>query len=431
MYKKLFIGGNIVLFILLILAMAQDLFRPWMPYQRQYRKMQIEQATTPEAKAMINRRPTEIKQLLLPSFKEVDRCITCHQGMDPLATPTLANDFKENPFKSHPGDFLKNHPPEKFGCVMCHSGQGLATTFVGAGHSPRDAAQKDDWRKKHDWEPAHHWESPMLTAPFIQAACVRCHGDFESVPGMEAAVKGKQLLTSHGCLGCHQWKGEGGPISVDLAEETANKPLSRIDFSHTGLEKEDQTLLNWIRLHFVDDTWKLVPGDPQAHFNKEPIAPSGMPDFREELSAEDADALATYILSGKSGSIPHTVYRPGPKQPTFEEMKFTSHIQAGKWSFDRHGCAGCHGLGGKGGRRNFNYTGGFEPALVKTVPNYTRDELRKKIREGVQVVGKEDPKGATPPLYMPAWKDKIKGAELEALLDYLFSIGEKQEDWGG
>jgi len=55
----------------------------------------------------------------------------------------------------------------------------------------------------------------------------------------------------HGCLGCHQWHSEGGPDHVDLAEETANKPLSRIDFSHTGLAPEDRTLLNWIRLHFV------------------------------------------------------------------------------------------------------------------------------------------------------------------------------------
>src|SRR5688572_29702888 len=121
MYRKIFIWGNVLLFVLLILAIAQDLFRPWMPFQRKYRDMQAAEAP-PEAKKIIAGRPTEIKQLILSDLAQVDRCITCHQGMDPIATPTLSNTFKENPYKSHPGDLLKTHPPEKFGCVVCHSG---------------------------------------------------------------------------------------------------------------------------------------------------------------------------------------------------------------------------------------------------------------------------------------------------------------------
>ncbi len=430
MYRKIFLWGNIALFVVIVLAIGSDTFRPWMPYQRKYRAMQIEAETAPEAKQIIAARPIQIKQTMLPDLGEVDRCMTCHQGMDPLATPSLTNSFKENPFKSHPGDFLTNHPPDKFGCVVCHRGQGLATTFIGAAHSPKNEEQKKEWKKHHDWEPAEHWHHPMLNAPFIQASCVKCHDNFESIQGLEVAAKGKQLLSTHGCMGCHQWRGEGGPISVDLAEETANKPLSRIDFSHTGLDPEDQTLLNWVRLHFVKDTWELVPGDPKGKYNAEPIAPSGMPDYREELSTDDATALTTFILSGRTSKYPHNYHVSGPSAQTFQTMKFRSRIQAGKWVFDKYGCAGCHGLNGVGGRRNYNYTGGFNPSLIKTVGTYTRDELRKKIKEGVAVVGKEDPEGPTPPLYMPPWEDKIKGEEMEALLDYLFSIAEKTEDWG-
>jgi len=69
--------------------------------------------------------------------------------MDSIATPTLQNSFTQNPFKSHPGDFLKNHAPEKFGCVTCHGGQGIATTFIGAAHTPKDEAQKAEWKKKY------------------------------------------------------------------------------------------------------------------------------------------------------------------------------------------------------------------------------------------------------------------------------------------
>ena len=64
------------------------------------------------------------------------------------------------------------------------------------------------------------------------------------------------------------------------------------------------------------------------------------------------------------------------------------------------------------------------------LPDEVVEELRKKIHDGVPLVDKEDEKGPTPPLYMPSWKDKIKGQELEALLDYLFSIGEKEKsEW--
>jgi mono/diheme cytochrome c family protein len=447
MYKKLFLWGNIALFLLLILAIGKDLFRPWMPYQRKYRDMQVAAENAPEAKQLIGSRPIEIKQTILPDLSQVDRCLTCHQGMDPIATPSLINDFKENPYKSHPGNFLKTHPPEKFGCTICHGGQGLSTDFVGAGHTPKDDAQRADWKKKYGWEPAEHWERPMLSNPYIQASCVKCHGNFTSLPGEEVVARGKQLLQTHGCLGCHQWHGEGGPISVDLAEETSNKPLTRIDFSHTGLDAEDRTLLNWIRLHFVKDPKELVPGDPKAEVNTEPIAPSGMQDFTKpsaafpdkgpELTSDDATALTTYILSQQALSsgptpptIPHSYYVDGPKEPTFEDVRGHGRIAAGKWVYDKYGCAACHGLNAKGGRFNYNYQGGgWEPVLVKTVPNYTRDELRKKIQQGVAVVSKEDPKGPTPPLYMPPWKDKIKGEEMEALLDYLFSIGEKQEEF--
>jgi len=117
------------------------------------------------------------------------------------------------------------------------------------------------------------------------------------------------------------------------------------------------------------------------------------PDKGPELSEDDATALTTYILSARSEKIPYNYYIPGRPEAKFADMHFSSRKEAGKWVFDRYGCAGCHGLNGKGGRRNFNYQGdGHEPVLVKTVGNYTREELRKKIQYGVPVVNKENPK---------------------------------------
>jgi len=461
MYRKLFILGNITLLVLFMAAVVEDLAGPYLPhgwaaYQIAYRKMQAAAESAEEAKKAIMGRGIQIQQIMTPDLGQIDRCTSCHAGMDSIATPSMQNSFTDNPYKSHPGNFLKDHPPEKFGCVICHGGQGIATTFLGAAHTPKNEAQKLEWEKKYGWKPTEHWERPMLAVPYIQASCAKCHGNFESLPGTEVVSQGKKLMATHGCLGCHQWKGWGGPISVDLAEETATKPVGRIDFSHVAeaialsegkpaseahtLQPDQATLLNWIRLHFLVDPWVLVPGDPEAKFNTEPIAPSGMqnftlpsaafPDQGPELTPDDATALTTYILSARSEKIPHEYYIPGPKEPTFADMHFNSRKEAGKWVFDHYGCAACHGLNAKGGRRNFNYQGGgMEPVLVKTIGTYTRDELRKKLQFGVPIVAKDNPKGATPPLFMPPWKDRMSSDEMDALMDYLFSIAEKQEEF--
>ncbi|MBI5202550.1 MAG: hypothetical protein HY925_13245, partial [Elusimicrobia bacterium] len=54
-----------------------------------------------------------------------------------------------------------------------------------------------------------------------------------------------------------------------------------------------------------------------------------------------------------------------------------------------------------------------------------------KIQNGVSSASivKFNQAGPTPPLYMPAWKEKIKGQDLEDLITYLQSIAEKGESW--
>src|ERR1700690_4072904 len=116
MLRKLFILGNIVLLLVFLAAVVQDVAGPYLPtgwahYQMQYRKMQVAAETNDDARKSIAGRPIEIKQILANDLGQVDRCTSCHQGMDSIATPTLLNTFTENPHKAHPGDFLKNHPP--------------------------------------------------------------------------------------------------------------------------------------------------------------------------------------------------------------------------------------------------------------------------------------------------------------------------------
>ncbi|MBI4349323.1 MAG: c-type cytochrome, partial [Elusimicrobia bacterium] len=167
---------------------------------------------------------------------------------------------------------------------------------------------------------------------------------------------------------------------------------------------------------------------------------SGMPSFSEDLPPGGAEQITSYLMSMTDEQIPMRYAVAAVPKP---EPKFSSAAERGKHVYQKYGCTGCHGLEAKQGRTNFNATGpgqedpatdmmkGEEPTLRKTVGNFTRDELRAKIQNGVPASGvaKFNPNGPTPPLYMPPWKEKIKGQELEDLISYLLSIAEKDESF--
>jgi mono/diheme cytochrome c family protein len=441
--RKWFYGLNFALLGVFIWAYLLDFSPEWKGYQKKYYKMAAEayekqaQGEKSEEKAKVlraeakklRRAPMEIKQIISRDLAgRVDRCITCHVGMDEYTNPTLVNDFTEQPFKAHPDlGMVRKHPFQKFGCTICHEGQGLATTVKdGHGH-------------------VHNWEDPLLEGKRIQGACLRCHGDHETLKGAEFATLGKTLFNKHGCQGCHSIKGAGGIISVDLGN-IADKPLERIagyNFSRVmkdgkPLDRHDWTLQNWVWGHLSNDPIEVTPNDPFAKFNKEPIAPSGMPDFREELGPEGAEAITAYLMSMTDEQVPANYHVHGPKPV---EPSFADPIKNGKRVFEKYGCAGCHGLEGKKGRRNYNALGpgqedpakdmdkGREPTLNDVVGTYTHEELKHKIQEGVKssAVVKFNPNGPQPFLYMPPWKEKIKGKELDDLATWLLSTAKKDD----
>ena len=54
-----------------------------------------------------------------------------------------------------------------------------------------------------------------------------------------------------------------------------------------------------------------------------------------------------------------------------------------------------------------------------------RESLKQVIRTGRQPVPRLNMTRPRPPLYMPAWKDRISEPELDALVDYLLSLSEQ------
>src|SRR5205085_536411 len=128
------------------------------------------------------------------NFKYVtryDRCTTCHLGADrpSYAKPNLRALGQEPSEqllawlddesvriaaakKPEALDETGKPMPEE---LTGHSGQGSATEFTLASHTPDDTPQKNRWSSTHHWESNHFWDFPMLPKRFLESGCVKCH----------------------------------------------------------------------------------------------------------------------------------------------------------------------------------------------------------------------------------------------------------------
>ncbi len=376
--RLLFVISTFLLFTLFSWAVWRDAQREWVTYQRQFA-----QSLSKEERQLA---PRGIQQIMVPALHTIDRCTTCHVAME---LPQLA--LAEQPFTAHPGDYLTWHPLDKFACTTCHDGQGLATTMKAA----------------HGEVP--HWEEPLLRGPLVQASCGRCHGNIREIAA-PLLVQAKTLIEQRGCYGCHTIQGFGGTISQDLTDVGA-KPHLQIDF--TFVEGE-HTRANWLFQKFKDPQ-RIEPGHPEE---TPPIPPSAMPHVG--LSDEEAQALTAYMLSLTGEDLPASYMVPAPPEPV---PLYASTVDRGRAVFQQYGCVGCHGIEGRGGRRNWNAITSEEiPPLTYVREGYTKEQLIAFIQRGSQPIPKLDPHGPTPPLYMPSWRERISDDELDAVADYLLNL---------
>lgn len=106
--------------------------------------------------------------------------------------------------------------------------------------------------------------------------------------------------------------------------------------------------------------------------------------------------------------------RTGPLDPA---------LHRGRQLYEKYSCIACHGAGGVGGVYNANaQTGGAINGVRFVAETYTKEDLAKKILDGVPMVPKADPNGPTPPLAMPSYRGIIGVEEMRELVDYLYSL---------
>lgn len=238
-------------------SLWRDGSREWKLYQRAFAEMERRHSARQGAPDVAVGSPYRVRQIIVGDETRVDRCTTCHVGVE---DPRFAG--AEQPFAEHPD--IPRHAFEKFGCTLCHGGQGLATTTA-------DAHGR-----------VAFWEEPLLEAPYIQASCGACHlGEVEGAPLLE---RGRELFAQAGCVGCHKVRGVGGSLGPDL--------------TRVGNHRRDP---EWHLRHFRDPA-STSPG-------------SMMPPF-DYLPEEDLTALAVYMLSLKDvpSQLIFAPSAPGPKE---------------------------------------------------------------------------------------------------------------------
>ncbi len=186
-----------------------------------------------------------LRQIWLLDLDRVDRCGTCHLGID---DPAFA--AAPQPFSSHPGTWLATHPIDRFGCTPCHDGQGQATDYRSAAHQPQPFVTR-----------------PMRPLETIEANCGTCHRALDA-PDAPRLDEGRALIVQSGCFSCHEIPGFDGLTFHGPALDSV------------GFKVRPEWLRVWLK-------------DPKSYLER-----SKMGNFR--LSDDDIGGLQAFLLSQRA-----------------------------------------------------------------------------------------------------------------------------------
>lgn len=215
---------------------------------------------------------------------------------------------------------------------------------------------------------------PLLLLFVLLAACN------QPIPSGPAA--GKAYFTQAGCASCHKVGDMGSAVGPDL---------TLIGYRQSA---------EWLDLFIKDPSaWK-----------KDTL----MPD--KKLSPEARAAIVAYLTELKGQDWPKSA------RPWDAPSLIRDPVARGRVIYNRAGCVGCHGVDGNGGYPNNNVKGGLIPPLKKASESFYKAELISKISAGVPKSQKEYENGPSPMIRMPAWREKLDDAELDAVASYLLSL---------
>jgi len=279
-----FAVSSVVFLSVLAVSPIKDYFRRYRSYQGTYRSMLLESAGSARELREAKDQRAGIRQIWIPEFENrVDRCTTCHLGLENKRMMGAEQPFGTHPITVHtPGDF------SRFGCVICHRGQGRATTMAEAHGNVPD------------------WDSPLLPVTYTEASCGRCHLD-ENVPEAATLSAGRALIEQAGCYGCHSFPGR--------ERWSSQAP----DLNGLAVKTSPEWLHAWLKSPAA-----LRPG-------------TLMPDFK--LNDKEIDALVAFLW---------TVPNASHAAPVSQETLPPGDGSRGRILFGESRCVSCHTIEGRG-----------------------------------------------------------------------------------
>ncbi len=245
--------------------------------------------------------------------QKVDRCMTCHLGIDQKGFEDAPQ-----PFRTHPKMDLylganSPHPVEKFGCTTCHSGSGHSVSFKDSAHTPQSETQAEEWRKKYGWRELEKWEAKMLPLNHIQAACAKCHTNTVEVPQASKLNEGRKLAETSGCFNCHKVAG------FESAWKTGP------DLKNVRSKLDEEWIVRWLQ-----DPTAFRPSTQMPRIFH--LSNTSSPEDRERSNAA-IQSISAYLLKN-SGEV--TLSKPPVPGDSARGEKLVKAV----------GCLGCHSAAG-------------------------------------------------------------------------------------
>lgn len=463
------------------LVFYQQFFHKWENYQTAYFDQARALSKTDAEKAALAARAPRIEQALVTKFGDnrVDRCITCHLAMDDPRFKDHAQPLRTHPYTAALGDTLVNgkwerrHKFSDFGCTVCHDGQGRGLQeHYSHGEDefwPEPLAGyvvQANWRKEY--------QPKLKGKEYMQSNCAQCHTQ-QDFAGTALVDRGRKLFFANNCYGCHRIEGlsEGtlGPdlsdigrkFRVDYIWESIVDPRASLATSFMPQfhlkEDEVKALVIFLKsrrgVNFAETSLERYRASLNARRPPEGEAETPAPQGAALVSAgeklvTDHACTACHKLGDRDGAVaPDLSFEglmktqpwlldhfrspmskiPDSIMPTFRfpvsefeamsaylaSLKTPPAITTPAETFKAL-CQRCHGEKGDGHGPISIYLDPYPRDLTKAgfINSKPVERLRDSIRNGV------------PGTSMPAWTQVLNDAQIDGVLQYVFTTYTKE-----
>lgn len=313
--RKIYVVTSVLFLAALAISPLKDYFSEWRSIQKKFNE------TIEKLPVRVNPVSIGLQQIWNRELNTIDRCTTCHLG--------ISNDklnMVSQPFRIHSKIY---HDIEKFGCTICHEGQGLATRY------------------EEIHFPTEFWDQPILPNRYIESSCGKCHIG-EKLSSTPTLNKGRELLEKFNCASCHDIPGIKKSYTLSL-NGIGSKVNNR----------------NWI------SDWLKNP----KHYQDNAL----MPNFL--LTEKEIISLTDFLMSFKSFGDGINLE---PLPEVYDKKKNDEDfIALGQTLFREARCISCHSVEGKGGKLAIDLSKVASKAKAEWIYNYIKNP--KKFQSKIEM----------------------------------------------